>query len=287
MTAESPSDTLDLLVVGGVTIDRFADGSSAPGGTAVHVARSAGPRGMRLGVLTSAGPEPEAEQGLLELHDRAVLVEATRHPASPTFRHHEMPDGRVLWLERMGGPVALAPDDAGRLAPRAVLYAPIASEIELQSLDVWADGMPRAGILQGWLRTTQEGVEVAPLPLASLDPAVVSALAGFELLVASREDLVADAIAPEQQLDALRATFGPRPALVVTNATNGLWIDVDGSREHVPAPWIVRDAPTVGAGDILAAFLIVPPADPAVGWRTRAEGAMRVVAEALDARKGA
>ena len=286
MTSGSPSPALDLLVVGGVTIDRFADGSSAPGGTAVHVARSTAPRGVRLGVLTSAGPEADAERGLAELHERAALVEATPHAASPTFRHHETQEGRVLWLERLGGPVRVGVADRDRIETRAVLYAPIAAEIEVDALEVWDGATPRAGILQGWLRTTQEGIAVAPLPLASLSPAVVTALGGFDLLVASREDLVADAVSPQDQLTALRTRFGPRPALVVTNATEGLWIDVDGSCEHVPAPWIVRDAPTVGAGDILAAFLIVPPADPSASWRQRAEGAMRVVAEDLDRRRG-
>jgi hypothetical protein len=286
MTSRSPLPEVDLLVVGGITIDRFADGSSAAGGTAVHVARSALPRGMRLGVLTSAGPEPEAARGLQQLSDQAAFVKSTPHRASPTFRHHETVDGRVLWLERMGGPVALGAADAERIATRAVLYAPIAGEIETAALDVWDGEMPRAGILQGWLRTTREEAEVAPLPLGSLTSAAVTALSGFDLLVASREDLVADARSPEEQLTVLRAAFGSRPALIVTNATQGLWIDVDGRREHVPAPWIVRDAPTVGAGDILAAFLIVPPVDPSAGWRERAEDAMRVVAEDLDRRKG-
>ena len=284
MTPASPRPQLDLLIVGGVTIDRFADGSSAPGGTAVHVARSAAPRGVRLGVLTSAGPEPEAERGLAELEERVAFVESRQHPASPTFRHHESPSGRRLWLERMGGPVALAGTDAERIATRAVLYAPIANEIELPALDVWDGSMPRAGILQGWLRTTQEGSDVAPLPLGSMAPAVVDALSAFDLLVASREDLVADAATPEEQLTALRRTFGTHPALIVTNATDGLWIDLAGSREHVPAPWVVHDAPTVGAGDILAAFLIVPDADPS-SWTTRAMRAMRVVAEDLEGRK--
>jgi sugar/nucleoside kinase (ribokinase family) len=285
MTSEAPRPALDLLVVGGVTIDRFADGSSAPGGTAVHVARSAAPRGMRLGVVTSAGPEPEAQRGLAELRGRAAFLESTTHAASPTFRHRETRSGRRLWLERMGGPVSLASTDGQTIATRAVLYAPIASEIEVEALDVWDGAMPRAGILQGWLRTTQEGIEVGPLPLSSLDPAVVDALARFDLLVASREDLVADAAKPDDQLTALRATFGPRPALIVTNATHGLWIDLEGSRRHVAAPWVVRDAPTVGAGDILAAFLIMPDADPLADWFARAEKAMRVVAEDLEDRK--
>ena len=285
MTAETPLPALDLLVVGGLTIDRFADGSSAPGGTAVHVARAAARGGMRLGVVTSVGPEPEAALGLAELREHTGFLNSTQHAVTPTFRHQEGPSGRRLWLERVGGPVLLQASDASRFTTRAVLYAPIAGEIELDSLDALSSSLPRAAILQGWLRPTEEGVEIRPLSLGTLDPGVAAALGGFDLLVASREDLVADGTEPGEQLTALRDTVGARPALVVTNSVDGLWLDVAGQREHVPAPWIVRDAPTVGAGDILAAFLIVPSADPAEDWVRRAADAMRVVAEDLEARK--
>jgi hypothetical protein len=283
MTPSPPLLALDLLVVGGLTIDRFADGTSASGGTAMHVVRSVEPRGLRLGVMTSAGPEPEAERGLAELRRRCAFLESTAHRATPTFRHFEEPTGRRLWLECVGGPVIMDRFDAERVSFGAVLYAPIAGEIPLASLAAGGNPVPRAGILQGWLRTTDEGADVRPLSLASLDPAVVAELGTFDLLVASREDLVADAADPERQLSALRSAFGDGPALIVTNATDGLWLDEGGAREHVPAPWIVEGAPTVGAGDILAAFLMLPGA--AGSWASRARTAMRVVAEDLEARK--
>jgi sugar/nucleoside kinase (ribokinase family) len=126
--------------------------------------------------------------------------------------------------------------------------------------------------------------------LASLDPAVVSALANFGILIASREDLVADAATPFDQLRVLREAFGRGPVLVVTDGPAGLWIDVSGVgqsndyREHMPAPWVVDGADVTGAGDVLAAFLVTPTG-PLVTWRTRANEAMRMVAEELEARK--
>lgn len=285
MTPEPPLPDLDLLVVGGMTIDRFADGRSAPGGTAVHVARSAAVRGMRLGVMTSAGPEPEAERGLAELRRNAAFVMSTSHAATPSFHHDEDRAGRRLWLERVGGPVRLDAPGAARVAPRAVLYAPIAGEIGVESLGVWDGSTPRAGILQGWLRTTGEEMEVAPLPLAAIDSAAVAVLATFDLLVASREDLAADAADSGEQLTALRRTFGPGPVLILTDGVEGLWIDTGGARQHLPAPWVVRGAPTVGAGDILAACLIISPSEPGADWTERARRAMRIVAEDLEARK--
>jgi len=285
MTGKSPPPALDLLIVGGMTIDRFADGSAASGGSVIHASRAAAARGSRVGVVTAAGPEPMADRGLATLRARCALVDVARHAATTTFMHREGATGRRLWLDRIGGSIALVEHDRARIAARAVLYAPIASEVDSAALNVWDRSMPRAGILQGWLRTTAEGAEVTPLPLSDLDPAVVTALAGFELLVASREDLVAEAETPEAQLTALRRVFGRQPALIVTNATDGLWLDVDGSREYLPVPSVVDDAPTVGAGDILAAFLVVPHVDPAATWSERATTAMRAVAEDLAARQ--
>src|SRR5688572_17348215 len=96
MTPDSPP--LDLVVLGGLTIDRFADGSSSPGGSVLHIARAAAPRGLRVGIVTHAGPEPEARAGLEELHHLATIVESSPQPATTSFRHQETPEGRQLWL---------------------------------------------------------------------------------------------------------------------------------------------------------------------------------------------
>jgi sugar/nucleoside kinase (ribokinase family) len=285
MRTESPSGALDLLVIGGLTIDRFADGSSAPGGTVLHVARAAAGRGLRLGVVTVAGPEPEADAGLDELRQLAQHLEVAPHAASATFGLQEDAAGRRLRLVRCGGQVQLDPATAARRTARAVLYAPIAGEIDLQTLGGARGELATGAILQGWLRTLTEGAEVRPLRSASLPSDLRSRLGELDVLVASREDLLAEASRPADQLAELRRAFGSGPHLVVTDGRDGLLLGHagGGEPERLPVPWLVDDVPTVGAGDVLAAFLIA--GSPSVaGWRESAATAMRVVAEELDKR---
>lgn len=285
MTADTPSAALDLLVVGGLTVDRFADGTAAPGGSVLHIARAAASRGLRVGVVTAAGPEPEAQAGLAELRRLCVQVEATRYGATTTFRHRETQDGRHLWLERVGGAAVLGAHAADRIVTGAVLYGPVADEIDVGLIQVGAGAWRRGAILQGWLRRPAEGAEVEHLALSSVGSELTEALGRFDVLVASREDLAAEADTPDQQLTALRKAIGPAPALVVTDGSNGLWLDLVDERVHLGAPWIVDTAATVGSGDILAAFLVAGADDPSSGWPARAEEAMRVVAEVLEERR--
>lgn len=217
MLTEPPSEALDLLVVGALTIDGFADGSTVPGGSVMHIARAAVPRGFRLGVVTIAGPEPEARAGLIELRRLAAHVEATLQPATTTFRHRDSSAGRRLWLERTGGRVAVGQADYDRIATRAILFAPVAGEITADALPAWDDRWTRGAILQGWLRGTTEGVAIEHLPLSSLAPPLLAALRPLDVLVASREDLIAEAEAPVEQLAALRDAIGAGPALFVTD----------------------------------------------------------------------
>jgi sugar/nucleoside kinase (ribokinase family) len=290
MTPDSPP--LDLLVFGGLTIDRFADGSSVPGGSVMHIARAAAPRGLRVGVVTNAGSEPEARAGLDELHRVATIVESTPQPGTTSFRHGETAEGRQLWLGLRGGSLGTGADAVGRFETRAVLHAPVAGEVPAEALAAWDVRWVRGAILQGWLRTTDEGEEVRPLPLSALSGAVPRVLRTFDLLVASREDLLAEGAEPERQLRSMRRAFGRRPVLVVTDGPNGAWIglersDVDGESWHIPVPRVVEDVPTVGSGDVLAAFMLVGwrrPPDPSF-VRSQVNRAMRVVAEMLEERR--
>jgi len=283
---------LDLLVVGGLTIDRFPDGTSVPGGSVLHIARAAASRGLRTGIVTAAGPEPEAQAGLAELRQLTALVEAAPGTATATFRHREAPEGRRLWLETSGGTVALAADAVDRIRTNAILFAPVADEVAADALTVWGEPWTRAAILQGWLRATDERGEVHPRSLATLSEAHRAALGDFDLLLASREDLLAEASDPHTQLQSLRRAFGHVRVLVVTDGAEGVWIGTAHPWRvfepvHRPVPWRVDEAQTVGAGDILAAFMAVDdqlrpgPVDRA------ADAAMRVVAEVLEERRRA
>ena len=273
----------DLLVIGGLTVDRFPDGSSAPGGSVLHIARAAAPRGLRVGVMTVAGPEPEARAAVDELRRLTAWLDASHAATTATFVHRDSPGGRRLWLEQSGAPIHLG-DLGSRPAPRGILVAPIADEVVPDDLARLAPGPTRGAILQGFLRSRAADGEIHPRPLSALAPALTAVLGEFDLVVASREDLLGEAAEPADQLAALRSMLGARPELVVTDGVRGVWIE----GEHLPVPRRVDTVPSVGAGDIFAAFLLVgeqPRRADAGSLRHRAGGAMRVVADVLEGRR--
>lgn len=290
MTPDSPG--LDLLVVGALTIDRFADGTAAAGGSVLHISRAAAPRGLRLGVVTAAGPEPEAVAALAELRELAALVDSSQQPATTSFRHRDTPEGRRLWLGRRGDPVRPSSETRDEVKANALLFAPIAGEVPGEVLG-WGVGRARGAILQGWLRSLEEGEEVDPLPLAAMPRAVIEALGALELLVASREDLLAEGADPRGQLRALRHAVGPGPTLVVTDGADGAWIDVPTPTRvadpiHVAVPRRVEGVSSVGAGDVLTAFILTgdwpgPVTTSFLVSRTRL--AMAVVIDVLEERR--
>lgn len=277
MTPGSPP--LDLLVVGGLTIDRFDDGSSAAGGSVVHIARAAESHAIRIGVVTVAGPEPQAQAALQELRRLTATLDWTDADRTLTFTHHEEATGRHLRLESTGGRVQLDPEAVARA--RTVLVAPLADEVGVDQLARLGRERPLAAILQGFLRSVADDGAVRPLHLSALAPGLVDALSGFDLLVASREDLAAEGPNPRDQLAALRRVFGSRPELLITDGLEGVWTE----REHLAVPRTISGVSTVGAGDILAAFITAWSAPPAPSLSSRAEDAMQIVAEVLEARR--
>ena len=92
----------ELLIAGGLTIDRFADGSTAPGGSVIHAGRAAVAEGVLPTFVTVSGDEPEARQGLDLL---AAMGRVHHHAASATttYAHRE-----ADWAPRPGVRVALA-----------------------------------------------------------------------------------------------------------------------------------------------------------------------------------
>lgn len=288
LTAPPSHEPVDLLIVGGLTVDRFQDGASAAGGSVLHATRSLARTGAQVAVLTVAGHEPEALAGLAELQAIAASVDVTPSDHTITFRHREHGGRRRLWLEERGGSVAVPAGIAEREPPAAVLFAPVAGEVsdEILCMPQWPDR--RGAILQGWLRTLSIR-EVEPLPLSALPAETAAALSSMGLLVASRQDLVLEGREPSTQLARVRERFGPDPIVVVTDGERGSWMTPNGSQNpvtgvplHLPPPWVVHHKPTVGAGDIFAAHLIADRSQQPIG--AAIERAMRRVAEDLDSR---
>jgi sugar/nucleoside kinase (ribokinase family) len=248
------------LIVGGLTIDRFTDGSVAPGGSVLHSGLAAVSEGARLTTLTVAGDEPAARVGLDRLGTLGALVRQPA-PATTTYRHEERDGVRVLVLEARSeriGPDRLR--DVGR--PDVALVAPIADEVPASLVErLRAEVAPRRTVLliQGWLRRLAEGEEVTALPLDALSPDQRRAVAEADAVVVSTEDLVESPGDPFAQATELRARAGPRPILLVTLGAEGYILDdpgLDRVLASVPRR-IVSGVPAVGAGDIFGASLAV------------------------------
>ena len=94
----------EVLIVGGLTVDRFVDGSLAPGGSVLHSGLAAASDGAALTMLTVAGDEPAARDGLARL---ASIGELVHQPAGSTtvYRHEERDGVRVLVLEARTDPI--------------------------------------------------------------------------------------------------------------------------------------------------------------------------------------
>lgn len=242
---------VDLLVVGGLTVDILPAGERRPGGSVLHATRAAADAGLRVGVLTASGPEAAAREGLAELRRRAV-VHAVAIPETITFRHELRSGVRNLVLAAAGSAL---PVTTGAFRARAILYAPVAGELDLTERDPDPPDAVTGAILQGWLRRIAVGRSVGSGSPADLAPALIARLARCALLCVSREDLGGRAAPAGGLLDELRDRIGPRPVMALTDGANGAWIDAKGAREVVPAPEIVPGM-ALGAGDAYAAILL-------------------------------
>lgn len=249
-----------LLIVGGLTVDRFASGRMAPGGSVIHAGLAAIREGAALSVVTVAGPEPEAREGIERLQTLGqVLVQPSA--ATTTYRHEEVSDHRVLFYEAASEPI-----DAGRLgewpAADVALLAPIADELSTSTiapLRTATGARLTVLLIQGWLRRLALGKPVTPMHLDEVPAATWRALSRADVIVVSNEDFAADAEDPFFQAAVLRERIGSRPMLVLTMATDGYLLD-DPAADRVVASVprdVVHGVATVGAGDTFGAALAV------------------------------
>src|SRR5436190_20293130 len=249
---------LDLLVAGALTIDRFEDGSTAPGGSVLRAARAAARARLSVAFLTAAGSEPEAQAGLRELATIGELHVESVHETL-FFGHAEVDGRRRLSME---GHVRLRPDARRleRLRPRALLLAPVAGELDattLAAIDEVVEARVRVAALQGWLRRRAAGSLVLPLSLDDLPQTVRAVLRNCDTVVLSHEDLGRPEAEPTAAaaIDVRRAI--PGPGVVVTWGGTG-YVRADPAD---PEPFVVRrrDAVvgvgTTGAGDAYAAIV--------------------------------
>jgi len=247
---------VDLLVVGGLSLDRFPDDRLRAGGTVLHATRAAVAFGASVGSILSAGPEPTAADAVAELAASGpTLVRAAA--ASTRFIIDERRPLRSLVLEHAGEPLRITRAEVASFGARAVLLAPIGGELPPSAAAATLSVPLRAAALQGWLRLLRAGDPIRPLALERLSVPLARSLGQLDLLVVSLEDLDGEPD-PDAALDALRRRFGGHPLLVVTQGTAGAWLDAPrAGRGRVVPPRVVAGVSTVGAGDAFAAILAV------------------------------
>ncbi|CAN5642014.1 hypothetical protein BH23CHL10_BH23CHL10_08340 [soil metagenome] len=250
----------EMLIVGGLTIDRFTDGSLAPGGSVLHAGLATRAEDARLTTLTVAGDEPAARDGLARLRELGRL--AHQQASRTTFYRHDERDGvRVLVLEARAEPIQPA-GLAGLDRPDVALVAPIADEVTpslVDALCVQLSPVRVVLLIQGWLRRLVKGEEVRALALDTLAADQLRVIAAADAIVVSTEDLVeapGDAFA---QTAELRLRAGSKPIVVVTLGTEGYLLD-DPAQNRVVASGprrVVTGVSAVGAGDTFGAALAV------------------------------
>lgn len=242
---------VDLLIIGGVTVDDLEGWGEAAGGAARYATEAALAAGLRVALHTVAGEEPVVREALDGLAAQADVIRQPA-PSSIRFEHHGTDDARRLRLRGGTDPIGVPEPDRLPVAA-AVLFAPVAGEVAADAVQAVRAPFRAAG-LQGWLRRPDPDGWVMTRPLAELEPGLAGALRGLDLLIASHHDLAS--LDGPSALAQLRAWAGPRPQLVVTAGTEGAWLDDGvGPVSHVRAE-VVEGRHTIGAGDAFAAVLV-------------------------------
>ena len=227
-----------LLAIGHVTWD-LVGGREVLGGSVSYAALTAQKLGWEVGVLTSAGPEFNAEREL-------PGVQVFAHGGRFTTRFMNLYDGdgrRRQVLSSRADDIELDPlPDAWR-NPDVLLLSPVAGEIH-GSLAQAFEAEVVGAIAQGWLR------EFDPLGNVSQRPFdLASVLAGVHALFFSRHDL------PDADAQA-RRLLAQVPIVALTRGWEGLSLFTREAVRDVPSLPRPEIDPT-GAGDVFAASFLV------------------------------
>lgn len=223
----------DYLAIGHITRDVTPAGY-VTGGTVAYAGVTARALGCRTAVLTSAGPDFDAQTVLPD-----IAVESVPSAQTTTFRNVYGDGGRDQYLLQRAA--ALRPrhlPEGWKRAP-IVHLAPIAGEVSPEFMDTFSTGL--IGLTpQGWMRTWDDSGRVTFQPWTRAEQVLPRAAA----VILSDEDLPSEAhLAPLLRLARL---------LVMTHGAAGCTVYFGGEQRHFPAP-AVEEADPTGAGDVFAA----------------------------------
>jgi sugar/nucleoside kinase (ribokinase family) len=232
------TDPPDLVAVGHVTVDETPHGLR-PGGSALYAGLAAHRLGLRVGLLTSFGPDFPRE-----VIPAGIEVVNVPSPATTRFAIRYEAAGRTLVLKARAA--GLAPIHLPeRFAAAGLAYlAPVADEVARDLAGAFPEAAVGLGA-QGWCRQWDREGRVAMRPWP--DPERV--LAQAQALFLSSDDVAGwqdRAVALYQHLPVGALTFADRGALLFVN----------GERYAVdPVP--AREVDPTGAGDVFAAAFLI------------------------------
>lgn len=226
-------EPVDYLLIGHITKD-ITPGGYTLGGTATYSALTASRLGLRVGVVTSYGPE-------LELPARpGIQVSAVPSDSTTTFKNIYTPTGRIQYVHHPAAYLELsAVPEVWRNTP-IVHLGPIFQEVDPKLARAFPNAM--VGLTpQGWMRNAdaQGLVHYTDWPEARY------VLEAAQAVVFSIEDVQGDESIIDELISSIRV-------LVVTEGSNGARLYWNGDLRTFKAPQLEEIDP-VGAGDIFAA----------------------------------
>ena len=230
-------EPVDYLVIGHVAHDLTPTGPRL-GGTVAYSALTARALGLRVGILTSAGPETSLES----LKDIPIL--SIESPQSTTFENIYTEQGRLQYLRAQAAHIDLnsVPETWRRAS--IIHLGPLANEVDSILPKGFSPTM--LGITpQGWMRKWDAEGRVSPTEWT--DPG--SALARAGAVVISREDVGGDDEVIEHMAHQTRV-------LAVTEGAAGAVLYWNGDRRRFRAPK-AQEVDATGAGDVFAAAFFV------------------------------
>jgi sugar/nucleoside kinase (ribokinase family) len=257
---------IPFLAIGHTARDEFPDGRWRLGGGALYGAATAAKLGARVTLVTRAGPkERDALDTLCQ--ELGITLRALPSDVTTTFGFtYDAAGRRTLRLRAKAAPITRA--DVGRAvgAPKAVLLASIAGELDASLFAPWS-GAKRVLAAQGLLRSfAADGTVIAARwsDYARLLPKV-------DAVVVSEEDHADD------------VAWLPYTTVVVTQAERGSELHARGVATHVRAFPVAEVIDQTGAGDAFAASLALGLAEglPIVAAATFASAAASFAVEGL------
>ena len=230
-------EPVDYLVIGHVAHDLTPTGSRL-GGTVAYSALTARALGLRVGVVTTSGPETS----LAALNDIPVL--ALESPRSTTFENIYTEHGRVQYLRAQAARIDFAAVPEVWRRASILHLGPIADEVDAVLPEEFSPAL--LGLTpQGWMRQWDSESRVSRKEWTGAD----TALARANAVVISREDVNGDDELIENMAHQTRV-------LAVTEGAAGAVLYWNGDRRRFRAPE-VKEVDATGAGDVFAAAFFI------------------------------